>query len=122
MSIETVGAQKSIIKNNDASSWAKNTELNIKNLRLNELEGGDFNIENLRSAKSFTEMLVESMSNVNNLQVEANSAIEKLASGKTKNIHETMLAIEKADIAFKTMNQIRSKVIDAYREVMRMQV
>ena len=33
-----------------------------------------------------------------------------------------MLAVEKADIAFKTMNQVRTKVIDAYKEIMRMQV
>ena len=50
------------------------------------------------------------------------SYVEVLVSGKSKNIHETMLAVEKAEIAFKTMNQIRTKVIDAYKEVMRMQV
>jgi flagellar hook-basal body complex protein FliE len=119
MSIENVGAQKNLIKNYDANSWAKNTEINTKNSRLNSTE---INLDELKSARSFTDMLVESMSKVNNLQTEANSAIEKLAAGKTKNIHETMLAVEKADIAFKTMNQIRSKVIDAYKEVMRMQV
>ena len=119
MSIENIGNQKNLIKNYDASSWAKNTEINSKNLRL---KANDINLDDLKSARSFTDMLVDSMSKVNDLQSEANSAIEKLATGKTKNIHETMLAVEKADIAFKTMNQIRSKVIDAYREVMRMQV
>ena len=122
MSVENISSQKSLIKSNDANSWAKNTEISSKNLRL---KTSDINLENvgdLGSAKSFTDMLVESISKVNNLQTEANSAIEKLATGKTKNIHETMLAVEKADIAFKTMNQIRSKVIDAYKEVMRMQV
>ena len=48
--------------------------------------------------------------------------MSKLASGKSKNIHETMLAVENAEIAFKTMNQIRMKVIDAYKEIMRMQM
>lgn len=122
MSIENVASQKSLIKGNDASSWAKNSEINSKNLRLKTSDTNVDGLDDLKSAKSFTEMLVDSMSRVNNLQTEANSAIEKLATGKTKNIHETMLAVEKADIAFKTMNQIRSKVIDAYKEVMRMQV
>ena len=45
----------------------------------------------------------------------ANKAIQNLAAGKTKNIHETMLAVENAEIAFKTMNQIRMKVIEAYK-------
>ena len=114
-----LGLKKNLIRNNDANSWAKNTEINTKNLRL---DSKNINLDELKSARSFTDMLVESISKVNNLQTEANSAIEKLATGKTKNIHETMLAVEKADIAFKTMNQIRSKVIDAYKEVMRMQV
>lgn len=119
MSVENIGSQKNLIKNYDATSWAKNTEINTSNLRL---DSNDINLDDLKSARSFTDMLVESMSKVNSLQTEANSAIEKLATGKTKNIHETMLAVEKAEIAFKTMNQIRSKVIDAYKEVMRMQV
>ena len=41
-------------------------------------------LDDLKSARSFTEMLVDSMSRVNNLQTEANSAIEKFATGKTK--------------------------------------
>jgi flagellar hook-basal body complex protein FliE len=49
-------------------------------------------------------------------------AVQKLASGESKNLHETLLAVERAEIAFKTMNQIRGKVIDAYKEIMKMQV
>ena len=48
--------------------------------------------------------------------------MEKLASGKSQNLHETLLTVEKAEIAFKTMNQVRSKVIDAYKEIMKMQI
>ncbi|EPZ51823.1 flagellar hook-basal body complex protein FliE [Halobacteriovorax sp. GFR7] len=73
-------------------------------------------------SQSFSEMLSNQIMDVNNLQKEANTAIEKLVSGESKNIHETMLAVERAEIAFKTMNQVRNKVIDAYKEVMRMQV
>ena len=71
---------------------------------------------------SFSDLLIQSVTKVNTLQHQANSAVEKLVSGETKNIHETMLAVERADIAFKTMNQIRSKVVEAYKEIMRMQV
>ena len=67
-------------------------------------------------------MLTTSIGEVNNLQVEANQAVQKLVTGESKNLHETMLAVEQAEIAFKTMNQIRMKVIDAYKEVMRMQI
>ena len=72
--------------------------------------------------QSFEKLLTQSLNKVNELQQEANKAIERLSSGESKNIHETMLAVEKAEIAFKTMNQIRSRVIGAYKEIMRIQV
>lgn len=74
------------------------------------------------SNMSFSEMLTQSLKDVNNLQMEANKAMEKLATGQTKDIHETMLAAEHAELAFKTMNQVRMKVLDAYKEIMRMQI
>jgi flagellar hook-basal body complex protein FliE len=43
-------------------------------------------------------------------------------AGKAKNIHETMLAVERADMSLKLLMQVRNKLLDAYREVMRMQV
>lgn len=72
--------------------------------------------------KTFGEFLQDSIGKVNALQNEANVAMEKLASGESQNLHETLLAVEKADIAFRTMNQVRSKVLDAYREIMKMQI
>ena len=55
-------------------------------------------------------------------QAQADQAIRELVAGRNKNIHETMLAIERADSSLKLMMQVRNKVLDAYREVMRMQV
>jgi flagellar hook-basal body complex protein FliE len=48
--------------------------------------------------------------------------MQKIASGESKNLHETLLAVERAEIAFKTMNQVRSKVLEAYKEIMRTQI
>ena len=59
---------------------------------------------------------------VNRLQGEANHAIEQLGTGETKNIHETMIALEKAEVSFKLMLEVRNKILDAYHEVMRMNV
>jgi flagellar hook-basal body complex protein FliE len=72
--------------------------------------------------KSFGQFLKASIEEVNRLQGEANHAIEELATGQTKNIHETMIALEKAEISFKLMLQVRNKIIEAYQEVMRMSV
>ncbi len=70
----------------------------------------------------FEAMLKDSLQNVNTLQGEADKSIEGLVSGEVKDLHETMIAIEKADLSFNLMVQVRNKLIAAYEEVMRMQV
>lgn len=70
----------------------------------------------------FSDVLQKSMEKVNELQHQANDAVHELVAGRSKNIHETMLAIERADTSLKMMMQVRNKVLDAYREIMRMQV
>ena len=121
MSIETVNSASHLIKKNDGESWLRNNDLEVNKLfKTSDIpEGGKTNFE---SPKTFGQFLEDSLVKVNNLQQEANASVEKLATGKSKNMHETLLAVEKADIAFKAMNQIRLKVLDAYKEVMRMQV
>jgi flagellar hook-basal body complex protein FliE len=71
--------------------------------------------------ENFSGVLKDSIQKVNNLQVEANKAIQDLATGRTENIHEAMIAIEKADISFKMMMQVRNKILEAYREIIHMQ-
>jgi len=71
---------------------------------------------------SFADTLAESLNRVNEIQQDADKAIEKLVSGKTQNIHETMLAVGKADMAFRMTMQVRNKIVEAYQEVLRMQV
>lgn len=74
------------------------------------------------NSANFSDMLRSSVEQVNLDQVQANTAINELVAGRSKNIHETMLAIERADTSLKLMMQVRNKVLDAYREIMRMQV
>ena len=71
---------------------------------------------------SFTETLAKSIEEVNHLQKEADQAIEKLASGESQSVHGAMLAATKADTAFRMTMQVRNKIVEAYQEVMRMQV
>ena len=71
---------------------------------------------------SFSAMLKESIQEVNTLQSEASKSVADLAVGKAENIHSTLIAMEKAGLSFKLMTQVRNKVLDAYKEVMRMQV
>jgi flagellar hook-basal body complex protein FliE len=72
--------------------------------------------------KSFSETLKDAIQEVNTLQKVSDQKMQDLATGKTDNIPDVMIAAEKADIALKLMVQVRSKVIDAYQEIMKMQV
>jgi flagellar hook-basal body complex protein FliE len=72
--------------------------------------------------KTFTDILKDSVEQANVNQVEADTAIKELVAGRSKNIHETMLTIERADTSLKLMMQVRNKILDAYKEVMRMPV
>jgi flagellar hook-basal body complex protein FliE len=76
--------------------------------------------EETRSPESFGKMLARSLNDVNQLKVNADEAINELAAGKQTDIHQTMIALEKADVAFQLMMQIRNKIIAAYETVMRM--
>ena len=82
----------------------------------------DAGIPQSGSEKSFAETLKAAVQNVNTLQKDADLAMQKLATGESKNIPEVMIATEKADIALKLMMQVRNKIIDAYHEVIKMQV
>ena len=71
---------------------------------------------------SFADTLKEAMGNVNQLQKSADRGAQDLATGKTDNVADVMIATEKADIALRVMVQVRNKIIDAYQEIMKMQV
>ena len=70
----------------------------------------------------FKEVMKEKIKNVNELQLQAHTAMEDLSTGKTSNLHETMIAMQKAEVSFKMLMQVRSKIVSAYQEIMRMQV
>ncbi len=72
--------------------------------------------------KSFADTLKDAVGTVNQLQKDSDKQAQMLATGKTTNIPEVMMAAEKADIAVRMMVQVRNKIIDAYNEVMKMQV
>jgi flagellar hook-basal body complex protein FliE len=66
---------------------------------------------------SFKDFLLESIQQVNSMQQDADQAVEKLFSGGDVNPAEVLTAVQKADIAFKLMLQVRNKIVDAFNEV-----
>ena len=66
---------------------------------------------------SFADTLKSSIDEVSRLQQDASQAVEALATGKTQNVTGVMTAMEKSDLAFKTLLAIRSKLMEAYEEI-----
>lgn len=84
--------------------------------------GPKTNLKENDSKTSFGDFLKNSISEVNGLQKEANLATQKLASGEEKDIHNTMIALKKAEISFELITQIQNKLMTAYDELKRMQI
>jgi flagellar hook-basal body complex protein FliE len=94
---------------------------------LSELRNSKFAIPNPAASEeakgtSFADTLKAAVTNVNQMQKESDTKMQELAVGKSNNIHDVMLTAERADIALRLMMQVRNKIIEAYQEVMKMQV
>ncbi|MAE61547.1 MAG: flagellar hook-basal body complex protein FliE [Planctomycetaceae bacterium] len=72
--------------------------------------------------QNFKQLLMKNIEQVNRLQQDAESAIEDLATGNRDDIAGVMIAKQKADLAFKTLLQVRNKLMDAYEEINQMRV
>lgn len=70
----------------------------------------------------FSQLLKNALENVNKIEHESNIKTEQLAMGKDVSLHDVMITAQKAAITVEATVQIQQKVIDAYNEVMRMQV
>ncbi|MGC3966680.1 MAG: flagellar hook-basal body complex protein FliE [Pirellulales bacterium] len=71
---------------------------------------------------SFASYLLDSLSQVNSMQAEANQAVESLATGGDVNPAEVLTAVQKADLAFRLTMQIRNKLVAAYQEIQNIRV
>jgi len=73
-------------------------------------------------SESFGRIFKDIVSDTNKLQTEAGTIAEKFAVGEISDIHEVMVAAEKAGVAFELVMAIRNKLVEAYQELMKTQV
>lgn len=71
---------------------------------------------------NFGDLLKQALQEVNQASAQAEDEARNLMTGESADMHTAMLAVQKADLSFQMMMAVRSKLIDAYREVMRMQM
>ncbi len=75
-----------------------------------------------QSFNNFGDVLANAIDSLSQKENSANQAIASLAAGEDIEIHQVMLAMQEANISFQLALEVRNKIIDAYQEVMRMQV
>lgn len=76
----------------------------------------------VQDGPSFSQSLMKGISGVNQSINDSQKMTEDFLTKGKHNIHEVMISLEKADLSFRFMTQVRNKVLDAYNEVMRMPV
>lgn len=74
------------------------------------------------TSKNFKAFLLESLHKVNQQQIEADRLNRQLALGQVENLHDVLIASEKAGLSLQLVIQIRNRVVEAYQEIMRMQI
>lgn len=74
------------------------------------------------SQPSFKDVLLENLKEVNELQQDANRAIEDLQTGKRSDLESVILATQKADTAFRALQAVRNRVMEAYEELKQIRV
>jgi flagellar hook-basal body complex protein FliE len=109
------------------SATAKPMDLGSIESDLRSISGGSGGkskaaVGGTEDKSEFLNLLKEGLADVNKGMRESDKASMDLATGKSSNIHETMLAVSKAELGFNMLVQMRNKAIEAYQDVMRMQV
>lgn len=98
------------------------SDIPIKNIGNNQGVSGSAQIKSVKneSGTSFDKVIDEALSKVSQVQEDVEKAVNKLATGG--DITDAVLAIEKADMSFQLMVEIRNKLMSTYEEVMKMPV
>lgn len=91
--------------------------INTSGVPLPPMQNIAGNIGKQTDVGSFKDFLIDSIGQVNEMQINADSAVESLATGGDVNPSEVMTAVQKADLTFRLMMQIRNKMMQAYQEI-----
>ena len=71
---------------------------------------------------SFGDLLREALDRVNETQMKADAAVERAATGEADDLHEAILALEKADLTLRLTSQVTQRAVEAYKEISRVQI
>jgi len=84
-------------------------------------KGGD-GIQPSQGPKSFSDFLSDQLKEVNELSLDADNRLQHALTYGDPNPHQTMIALQKADISFRLLMSVKERVVQAYQQVVRMQM
>ncbi|HLH08049.1 MAG TPA: flagellar hook-basal body complex protein FliE [Terriglobales bacterium] len=97
---------------NGAISGVRIVPAEVENTRLHAKSG---------TGSGFGEVLRGAVEETNALQLSAEQQVEQMMRGNGADVHQAMVAVEKADLSFQLMMQVRNKMVQAYQEISRLQ-
>ena len=100
----------------DKSMKVQNLYTEYKNTMINKTEKKN------EEGISFKNILSEELQGVNQLQMQSDEMTKQLILGETDNVHDVMIKTQEAVLALQMTVQVRNKVVEAYQEIMKMQI
>lgn len=88
----------------------------LSNISLNEVNSED------NTSTSFSEILVDAITKVNDSEVSANNKIEALIKGDDVSMHEVMLAMQESQLSLQALIEVRNNIVEAYQEISKLQL
>ena len=87
-----------------------------------EVRPKHYNIETGEIKESFSQMLGKAINGVDESMKQSEQSVQNFVTGKTDNVHEVMIDMQKAQLSFQMMIEVRNKAIETYNEISRMQI
>ncbi len=79
-------------------------------------------IEEQQDNQTFSEVLSDAINGVDKTMKASDAKVQDFVAGKTDNVHDVMISMQRAKLSFDMMVEVRNKVVETYQEVSRMQI
>jgi flagellar hook-basal body complex protein FliE len=93
----------------------------ISSLRILPADSGSLSPSNSTTGSGFRDVLHSAIDEVQQLDSQAQTKVAGVLEGTGSDVHSALIAVEKADLSFQLMMQVRNKIVSAYEEISRMQ-
>lgn len=93
----------------------------LRDVELSPLKQGQ-ELKPVSAENSFSDMLTDAINSVDQAMKESDQKVQSFIAGETENVHDVMIAMQRAQVSFQLMTEIRNKAIETYHEISRMQI